>query len=165
MPLLPAQLQMQLTLPTPSSQPSTTAQGEASQAQPTTSQGRASLSRGRASSSRGRASTVYSGALADPRGDEPSVRNMAQEKYFYWNPEHHVKVREYFMKLASKRYRDLMFAMQGAKEKPSWILDDVYTRLREYWKSDKFVAIFEVAAKNQNEARGGKGPSKHTTVS
>ncbi|KAI5682366.1 hypothetical protein M9H77_03594 [Catharanthus roseus] len=29
-------------------------------------------------------------------------------KYFCWNPEHHVKTRESFMKLASKRYRDMM---------------------------------------------------------
>ncbi|KAI5680966.1 hypothetical protein M9H77_02193 [Catharanthus roseus] len=87
-PLLPAQPQTQLTLPTPSSQPWTMAQ----------------------------ASTAYSRALADPHGHAPSVRDTAQEKYFCWNPKHHVKVRECFMKLASKRYRDQMFAARGAKE-------------------------------------------------
>ncbi|KAI5669453.1 hypothetical protein M9H77_19306 [Catharanthus roseus] len=103
-------------------------------------------------------------ALADPLGHAPSVRDKTGQKYFSWNSKHHAKVRECFMKLASKRYKDLMFALRGAKEKPPWILDDVYTCIWEYWKSDKFVAISE-AAKNRNEGLVGEAPGNHTVGS
>ncbi|KAI5657301.1 hypothetical protein M9H77_26094 [Catharanthus roseus] len=70
-------------------------------------------------------------SLADPQGYVPTVRDTTR------------KVRECFMKLVSNRYRDLMFALRG-------------TCLCEYWKSDKFVAIFEAVAKNQTRWRGSE---------
>ncbi|KAI5675630.1 hypothetical protein M9H77_06580 [Catharanthus roseus] len=68
----------------------------------------------RASTTRTVADVAYTGysmsqpsitakVLVDPQRHVPNVRDTTGKKYFCWNPDHHVKARECFMKLVRKR--------------------------------------------------------------
>nr|XP_018627421.1 uncharacterized protein LOC108945744 [Nicotiana tomentosiformis] len=76
-----------------------------------------------------------------------------------WSRDSEAEVRAVFFKKCSDRLCDMLRTARESKKRPSWILDNIWVKLLEYWNSPKFE---KKSAQGRATRLSDKGGSMHT---